>query len=228
MSFNGILLIDKPAGITSHDVIYKLRKITGIKRIGHTGTLDPMAIGLLVILVGSATKSASQYTNADKEYHAEMVIGIDTDTQDRQGKIVSTKDASGLDKKRIYRSIKRFTKEIEQYPPMYSAVKIGGKKLYQLARQGKIVKRDPRKIIIYNIEVKSIRLGKYPVVEFSVACSKGTYIRTLCHDIGKDLGYGAHLSALKRTKVGNFSLENAVTIKWLENNNPQEAVCLPM
>jgi len=209
----GLLLVDKPKGITSHDVVDFIRKRFKINKVGHCGTLDPIATGLLVILLGRATKSASRYLNDDKRYLCTMKLGIVTDTQDAEGKIITNSVVENITAKQIREVAKSFKGEIEQIPPMVSAKHYKGVRLYKLARKGLEVKRFPKKICIYNITVLSIKI---PYVEFIMESSKGTYIRTLCHDIGEKLGCGAHMRALRRLASGNFKVENAHTLKELE------------
>lgn len=205
---NGIILIDKPQGWTSHDVVGKLRGILHERRIGHSGTLDPLATGLLVVFVGRATR-AVEFAEADrKEYIAGLRLGMSTDTQDITGKVIS-KAADIPDEPEVRKAIERFKGELEQIPPMYSAVKIGGKKLYELARKGESIERKPRHITVFGLEITGRSDNDYTL---DVVCSKGTYIRTLCHDIGAALGCGGCMSSLRRTKSGVFSIENAYTI----------------
>jgi len=208
----GILLIDKPEGPTSHDIVHAIRKKSGIKKVGHAGTLDPMARGLLIILLGAYTKQSQHFSNYEKEYEACIFLGITTDTADKEGRIIKEHDAKlAMPEERMLEDVfKQFTGETLQVPPMYSAKKINGKKLYNLARKGITVKREPRRIFIEKIEINDISL---PRVAFSVKCSKGTYIRQLAHDIGERLGCGAHLSQLKRTKIGPFSLADALAFE---------------
>ena len=191
---NGIILIDKPQGWTSHDVVAKLRGILHERRIGHSGTLDPLATGLLVVFVGRATR-AVEFAEADsKEYIAGLRLGLSTDTQDISGNVIS--ECSDLpDEEAVYRAVNGFVGDIEQIPPMYSAVKIGGKKLYELARKGQSVERTPRKITVSSIEIIGREGGDYLL---KIACSKGTYVRTLCNDIGASLGCGACMSSLRK------------------------------
>ena len=209
---NGIIIIDKPPGRTSHDMVYMMRKLTGIKKIGHTGTLDPMATGVLPVCIGSATKAADMLTLSDKRYVAELILGKATDTQDAQGNVTEERDVNcGEDEVRDV--IMSFVGEIEQIPPMYSAIKKDGKKLYELARQGIETEREKRKITINSIDILEINL---PRVKIDVSCSKGTYIRTLCADIGEKLGTLAHMSALRRIKTGSFSIDKSYTVEELE------------
>ena len=204
----GILILDKPEAWTSHDAIGKLRGIFKQKRIGHGGTLDPMATGILPIFLGRATRAVSMCEMMDKEYIAEISLGIVTDTQDITGNILS-KTQADVGQTEFADVISLFTGAQKQIPPMYSAIKTGGKKLYELARKGIEVERAPRDITIYSIDVISKTEVGYL---FRVVCSKGTYIRTLCHDIGARLGCGGTLSSLRRTRVGAFSIDDAVTL----------------
>lgn len=210
---NGIILIDKPQGWTSHDVVAKLRGILHERRIGHSGTLDPLATGLLVVFVGRATR-AVEFAEADsKEYVAGLRLGLSTDTQDISGNIIS--ESSELpEEDEVLEAVGRFVGDLEQIPPMYSAVKIGGKKLYELARKGQNVERIPRKISVSSIEIIGKEGNDYIL---KIACSKGTYIRTLCNDIGALLGCGACMSSLRRVRAGAFSIEDAHSIDEVEN-----------
>ena len=209
---NGIMNIYKEAGYTSHDVVAKLRGIVKQKKIGHTGTLDPDAVGVLPVCFGSATKLCDLMTDKSKEYEAVLRLGITTDTQDLSGTILS-ESAVTVGEADIERAIMRFVGGYEQLPPMYSALKVNGKKLYELAREGKEVARQPRHVDIPAIRILEM---KAPEVRFVVSCSKGTYIRTLCADIGEHLGCGAAMAHLKRTRVGNFRIEDAVTLSQVE------------
>lgn len=217
MSNFGLLLINKPAGPTSHDIIYKLRRITGIKKIGHAGTLDPFAQGLLLVMVGrEATRQISNYVGLGKEYEVKLKLGAISDTHDCQGKIKvinSTKKIKIIDIKKI---LKKFIGQQSQLPPMYSAKKINGRKLCDLARQGIKIKRKPQQIEIYKI--KKIKLKNNDLF-FVVSCSSGTYIRVLAHDLGRKLGCGAYVERLIRTKIGKFNLQQAVEIKQLNSKN---------
>lgn len=203
---DGIIIIDKPTGWTSMDVCAKLRGILREKRIGHAGTLDPMATGVLPVFVGRATKAVQFAENGRKEYHAVLKLGTVTDTQDTTGTVLETHPVTvGADEVRA--ALEHFTGELLQLPPMYSALKVNGQKLYDLARQGKTVERKPRAITVYELEL----LEQSAPDEFAlrVVCSKGTYIRTLCHDLGEYLGCGGCMAALRRTRSGSFSVENA-------------------
>lgn len=210
---NGIILIDKPQDWTSHDVVAKLRGILHERRIGHSGTLDPFATGLLVVFVGRATR-AVEFAEADsKEYIAGFRLGLSTDTQDISGNVIA--ECSDLpDEGAVRRAVNSFIGDIEQIPPMYSAIKIGGKKLYELARKGQSVERAPRKITVSSIEIIGREGGDYLL---KIACSKGTYVRTLCNDIGASLGCGACMSSLRRISAGAFSVESAHSIDEVEN-----------
>ncbi len=214
MELNGIINVSKPAGMTSHDVVARLRRILNTRKIGHTGTLDPDALGVLPICVGKATKAADMLTANDKQYLAEVTLGSATDTQDSSGKVIKSAEVNVTDKD-IAESVKKFTGDISQIPPMYSAVKIGGKKLYELARENKTVERKPRKIHISRIEITAFNLENNRF-DMRVDCSKGTYIRTLINDIGEDLGCYAHMSGLTRTRSGSFELKDAYTLEDIE------------
>ena len=207
---SGILLVDKPTEWTSHDVVNFIRGRFNIKKVGHCGTLDPAATGLLVILLGKFTKQSETLSKSDKTYEGTILFGIETDSQDMEGNVVAEKDTSKLTDDIVREEFAKFAGKQEQIPPMFSAVKKDGKKLYELAREGKVVQRDPREITINSIAVKKCSL---PKADFEVACSKGTYVRTLCHDIGQNLSCGATLCALRRTVSGDFSIENAHTIE---------------
>ena len=215
MQEGGIILIDKPGGLTSHDVVDSIRRNFGFKKVGHAGTLDPMATGLLIILLGKSTKKSLHFSNYDKEYEAELCLGVSTDTGDKEGKILEKKNLNSYadNIKNIEKVFASFRGEIEQVPPMYSAKKVKGKKLYELARKGIVLKREPKKVLIEKIEILNISL---PHVTFYVKCSKGTYIRQLAHDIGCVLGPGAHLTSLKRTKIGPYGLEKAFGLDELK------------
>ncbi|MDR0417831.1 MAG: tRNA pseudouridine(55) synthase TruB [Puniceicoccales bacterium] len=208
---NGVLLVDKPKEWTSHDVIVKLRHRLGIRKIGHAGTLDPMATGLLVLLIGNATKISQYVTNQDKTYEGTLCLGKETDSYDSEGEIVTTHDICTSDEE-IHQCARQFLGDQWQLPPMFSAKKVNGQPLYKLARMGKTIEREPRLAKIYAFSIHEISL---PYVTFTVACSKGTYVRTLAHDMGQKLGCGAYLSQLRRTKAGNFRLDQAITLENL-------------
>lgn len=208
---SGILNFYKPIGITSHTVVLKLRKLLGIRKIGHAGTLDPLAEGVLVICIGSATKMASYITNMEKEYETELTFGISTTTGDREGEIKDKKEKVKITLSEIKEKINQFVGEIEQVPPMASAVHYQGERLYKLYRQGKKVTPPPRKVKIYSLDIISFIPEEFPRLKFKVICSKGTYIRTLCEDIGQVFNLPAYMSGLVRTRVGKFKLKDALT-----------------
>lgn len=211
---NGVINIRKEAGFTSHDVVAKMRGICGQKKIGHTGTLDPEATGVLPVCLGNGTKLCDMLTDKDKEYVAELLLGTVTDTQDMTGGILNTHPVT-VSEEQVREAVLGFVGEYDQIPPMYSALKVNGKKLYELARAGKEVERKARKVNIIEIEILQIQI---PVVKMRVACSKGTYIRTLCADIGDRLGCGGCMQSLIRTRVGNFALEDAITLAELQES----------
>ena len=217
---NGIINIDKPKGFTSHDVVAKLRGILRTKKIGHTGTLDPDAVGVLPVCVGYATKVADMLTASEKEYVAEVTLGSKTDTQDASGTVLATAEVT-VTEADIRRVAQSFLGDSMQIPPMFSAIKQDGKKLYELARQGVEVERQPRPITIHEIEVLDVQLEEKKFT-IRVQCSKGTYIRTLCQDIGEQLGCFAHMSALKRTKSGRFELKDSLTLDEIETRAKAE------
>ncbi len=207
---HGVINIHKEKGFTSHDVVAKLRGIIGQKKIGHTGTLDPDATGVLPVCLGKATKLCDMLTDKNKTYQTVMLLGKVTDTQDISGEVLSEGDISHLTEEKVLDCIDSFVGAYEQIPPMYSALKVNGKKLYELAREGIEIERKARPVTIYNIKVLAIDL---PYVTMEVSCSKGTYIRTLCHDIGAKLGCGACMNELIRTKVSRFVLEESYTLE---------------
>lgn len=215
--YHGIINIYKEKGFTSHDVVAKLRGILKQKKIGHTGTLDPDAIGVLPVCLGKATKLCDMLTEKEKTYVAELILGKSTDTQDISGKVINEIDIeerkSTITDDVITNEIKSFEGEYNQIPPMYSAIKINGKKLYELAREGIEIERKARKVNFYSINILSI---SYPYIKLEVSCSKGTYIRTLCHDIGIKLGTYACMTELERIKSGTFIKEHSLTLKQVE------------
>lgn len=217
----GALLVDKPQGVTSHDVVGRIRKLYGTRKVGHTGTLDPMATGLLVVLVGRSVKASERMTEHDKTYVAEMKLGITTDTADVTGSVTSRCDTIP-DKADVITAAKSFIGRYMQTPPMYSAIKRDGKKLYEYAREGITVDVEPREVFITSLDIG----GDGDRYTMRVTCSKGTYIRTLCEDIGKKLGCGAVMSALRRVTLGDFSVENAVTTESLETMSEEEHLAL--
>ncbi len=206
---NGILLIDKPRDWTSSDVVAKLRGVLREKRIGHAGTLDPMATGLLVVFVGRATRACSFAEAEDKVYHAALRLGQSTDTQDITGTVLRDADASFVTEELLRETLRRFEGEIDQIPPMYSAIKQNGRKLYEIARKGGEVERQPRRITVRSLSLAGRQDGDWLL---DISCSKGTYVRTLCHDIGESLGCGGCMSALRRVRAGAFSVEDAHTL----------------
>lgn len=211
--WNGILNIYKEKGYTSHDVVAKLRRIVGQKKIGHTGTLDPDAEGVLPVCLGKATRLCDMLTDRDKTYEAVLLLGRTTDTQDTSGKILEERDTKELTEEKVRLCIEGYIGEYEQLPPMYSAVKVNGKKLYELARQGIEVERKRRKVAIHEIYIEETAL---PRVRMRVHCSKGTYIRTLCHDIGESLGCGGCMASLIRTQAGRFGVEDSLRLAQVE------------
>ena len=216
---NGIVIVDKPAGWTSQDVTAKLRRVFQTRRIGHGGTLDPMATGVLPVFVGRATRGVEFFEHADKVYEAELRLGITTDTEDITGKVLQTKAVS-VTEQALLDILPQFQGEIYQTPPMYSALKIDGKKLYDLARKGVEVHREPRKITIFSLQLLSF---SGDTAKLRVHCSKGTYIRTLCKDIGEALGCGGCMAALRRTAAGDYTEQDAVSLdQLLESPAPEK------
>ncbi len=211
---NGIINVLKPPGMTSHDVVSFIRKKLNIKRVGHTGTLDPNAAGVLPICVGKATRVVQYFDDFSKAYRAELTLGYETDTQDKYGEVINRTSAHIVTSDELEEVFNEFRGKIQQIPPMYSALKHKGRKLYELAREGKTVEREPREIELYNISI--IKNYDNEKVLFDVECSKGTYIRTLCNDIGRRLGTLGCMTFLVRTKVGDFRIENAYTIEEIE------------
>ena len=228
--YNGIINVYKEKGFTSHDVVARLRGICKMKKIGHTGTLDPEAVGVLPVCFGSGTKLCEMLTDWDKEYIALLRLGVVTDTQDMTGQILSRcsgEEIEALSVEQVREAVMGFEGDYNQIPPMYSALKVDGKKLYELARAGREIERKPRKVQIREIEIRSVSL---PLVELRVVCSKGTYIRTLCHDIGAMLGCGGAMESLTRSRVGIFKVEDALTLDELErlrDENKISAVIIP-
>jgi len=211
---SGVLLVDKAPDMTSHDVVAIARRALNTKKIGHCGTLDPLATGLLMLVIGRATKIQDLLMSEDKEYVGTMTLGATTSTQDRQGEILESKPVPDLTAAQIQQAFDAFTGEFGQLPPMVSAIKKDGVPLYKLARKGQVVERELRQVRVTNYQVTRIEL---PEIDFIVNCSKGFYVRTYAHDIGANLGCGAHLSALRRTRSGKFTLERAVTVADLKS-----------
>jgi tRNA pseudouridine55 synthase len=221
---NGFLVIDKPAGITSHDVVDRVRRILGIRKVGHLGTLDPLGVGVLVLAVGKATKAVRHFVDDDKEYTTTVRLGVITDTQDLDGTVVEQREVH-VTVEEFQRVLDRFRGDIEQIPPMVSAKKVGGKRLYKLHRQGIEVERQPKPVRIYEIDLQDF---SPPEATFHVRCSKGTYIRTLCADIGEVLGCGGAMAWLRRTKSGFFSIGDAVKLEALESMSTEDVYALLM
>lgn len=230
---SGFLLVDKPEGITSHDVVDKLRKITGIKKIGHAGTLDPFATGLLILAIGrDATKKIDRFVKLDKKYEAEAQLGATTDTCDKNGKLTAEGLPEGrkvnfnkdLAENEIKKILFSFIGEIEQTPPMYSAKKVKGKKLYELARQGVEIEREPIRVKIYDMDMLEYQ-GQ--TLRFFVHCSSGTYVRILAHDLGQKLGCGGYLKGLRRTAIGEFDLEKSIALEELTKDNWEDQLFHP-
>tara|TARA_A100001015_G_scaffold291872_1_gene366555 strand:+ start:11 stop:739 length:729 start_codon:yes stop_codon:yes gene_type:complete len=213
-SFEGILLVDKPSGITSHDIVDRLRRKLKMKKIGHAGTLDPLATGLMIMLIGKATKVSQFLISLDKAYEGTFKLGVETDSQDSDGEVVETKDLpENLSEEIIGEAMKKFLGDQYQTPPMFSAKKINGVPLYKMARKGKTVEREPRVIRINEL---SLQGWNSPEGRFFMDCSKGTYVRTVFHDLGQKLDCGGHLTSLRRTKINDFSIEGVPTLEEIE------------
>ena len=218
---DGVLLVDKAEGMTSHDVVALIRRKLQIKKVGHCGTLDPIATGLLLLTIGRGTKIQDLLMSEDKEYAGTLLLGVTTTTQDRQGEIVDQRPVPALDENQIRAAFEKFRGDFYQMPPMVSAKKHGGVPLYKLARQGKVVEREPRLVHVYRYSVDRIAL---PQIDFSVLCSKGFYVRTYVHDIGEQLGCGAHLKSLRRIKSGRFDVDPAITVDEIKTAPREEIV----
>ncbi|MDD4956760.1 MAG: tRNA pseudouridine(55) synthase TruB [Candidatus Omnitrophica bacterium] len=217
MANDGVLVVDKEKGMTSHDVVSAVRRRFGVKKVGHAGTLDPNATGVLVLLLGKATKASVLYSSDEKEYEARIKLGERTDTGDREGVVVATSDAlPGEDE--VRRVVMGFEGESDQVPPMVSAKKVKGKKLYELARKGIVVEREPVRITISDMEITSVDM---PFFDVRMTCTKGTYVRQLADDIGTVLGCGAHLWELRRTRSGKFRIEDAVGFQEVMEMSPE-------
>ena len=217
---DGVLLVDKASGMTSHDVVAITRRALNTKKVGHCGTLDPLATGLLLITIGRGTKIQDLLMSEDKEYVGTMELGKVTDSQDADGVVTESKPVPDLSRGQIDEAFSKYHGDFYQTPPMVSAIKIDGVPLYKLARQGKEVAREPRFVHVYAHEIQAVRL---PEIDFRVVCSKGFYVRTYAHDIGQELGCGAHLKSLRRTKSGRFNVDGAITVEELKAG-PTEAV----
>lgn len=217
---DGVLLVDKAEGMTSHDVVALVRRQLEIKKVGHCGTLDPIATGLLLLTLGRGTKIQDLLMSEDKEYVGTLTLGASTTTQDREGEIVEQRPVPDLSADQIRAAFEKYRGDFYQMPPMVSAIKQGGVPLYKLARQGKVVEREPRLVHVYRHTVDRVAL---PEIDFSVLCSKGFYVRTYAHDIGETLGCGAHLKTLRRTKSGRFTVDGAITVDEIRNS-PREHI----
>ncbi|MCE9614718.1 MAG: tRNA pseudouridine(55) synthase TruB [Lentisphaerae bacterium] len=205
---DGVLVVDKPAGPTSHDMVDRVRRLFGIRKVGHGGTLDPLATGVLVLLLGRATKLSSQFLGSDKTYEGTLRLGVATDSHDAAGAVISEKDCHGITRAQLEASMTTFLGDILQVPPMVSAIKFEGVPLYKRARKGQEVERQPRLIHIYEFTLTRFEL---PEADFVLRCTKGTYVRKIASDIGDQLGCGAHLSRLRRTRSGNLGIEDSIT-----------------
>lgn len=215
---DGIIIVNKHKGCTSHDIVYKVKKICN-EKVGHTGTLDPMATGVLPLLIGKGTLCSKYLINHDKIYKATIQLGIETDTLDADGNVIDTKEVSSeiLNEEHIKKILNTFLGKQEQVPPIYSAIKVNGKKLYQYAREGKSIEVQPRNIEIYNIKLLEVN-QENKQIKYEIHCSKGTYIRSLCNDISKKLGTIGHMLELQRIQVGEFNILNSVTLEQIQNN----------
>jgi tRNA pseudouridine55 synthase len=218
-----IILIDKPSGPTSFQVVSKVRKITGVKKVGHSGTLDPLASGLIIICTGKKTKVINEFINLNKTYTGTIRLGLRSASMDTETESTEYPLPEGLDEEKILSVRDKFLGEIEQTPPMYSAVKINGKKLYNLARKGKTIERRPRKVVIEKFEITKIDL---PDIHFEIVCSKGTYIRVIADDFGNELGCGGIIASLRRTAIGEFKVDDAVNLNQFETDFARSAASL--
>jgi tRNA pseudouridine55 synthase len=214
-----VLLVDKAEGMTSHDVVALVRRQLEIRKVGHCGTLDPIATGLLLLTLGRGTKIQDLLMSEDKEYVGTMTLGITTSTQDREGEVIDQRPVPPLTREQVLAAFDKFRGDFYQMPPMVSAIKRGGVPLYKLAREGKVVEREPRLVHVYRHSVDNIAI---PNVDFTVLCSKGFYVRTYVHDIGEALGCGAHLKTLRRSRSGRFEVERAVTVDQIRNEPKEE------
>ena len=217
---DGIINIYKEADYTSHDVIARMRGILKTRKLGHTGTLDPDAVGVLPVCIGRATKACDMLTDRSKVYEAVLRLGVTTDTEDMSGQVL-TENPVDVTEEQVREAVAHFVGDYEQIPPMYSAIKVEGRKLYELAREGKVIERKPRPVTIFELDIIKIEL---PLIYLRVSCSKGTYIRSLCRDIGEKLGCGGCMEHLTRTRVGEFVIENAITLSQLEDLMREERV----
>ena len=217
----GLLLLNKPQGITSFGAVARIKKLTGEKRVGHTGTLDPMATGMLIVVIGKATKMQDLLMGEDKVYLATMKLGVETNSQDADGEVVAVKPTVGLTEEAVRAAFETFRGEFDQVPPMYSAVKINGVPCYKLARKGREVERKARRVAVLDYEITRLDL-EAAEVDFRVHCTKGFYVRTYAHDIGQSLGCGAHLTALRRVRSGKFDIADAVEVPTLKACSREE------
>ena len=216
---DGVLLVDKAEGMTSHDVVALIRRKLEIRKVGHCGTLDPIATGLLLLTLGRGTKIQDLLMSEDKEYAGTLMLGVTTSTQDRQGEVIDRRPVPPLGASQIRAAFEKFRGDFYQMPPMVSAIKHGGVPLYKLARQGKVVEREPRLVHVYRYAVDRIAL---PEIDFNVVCSKGFYVRTYVHDIGDELGCGGHLKSLRRVKSGRFDVDQAITVDKIRRGPREE------
>ena len=217
--YNGVLNVNKPTAMTSHDVVDRVREITRMRKIGHTGTLDPMATGVLPLCLGHATKVAQFLLAVDKEYVVEMILGKTTTTQDTTGELIEERPVPEISLEELDRLLDGFRGEIDQIPPMVSAKKYKGERLYKMAREGREIEREPCRVTLYELELQKLEL---PIIRFRMVCSKGTYVRTVCHDIGEAIGCGAAMCGLIRTRCGTFRIEDAIPLEDLEKQNSLE------
>ena len=214
---SGILILDKPIGFSSNQALQVVKRLYSAAKAGHTGSLDPLATGVLPLCFGEATKFSQYLLDADKAYESTFVFGIATATGDAEGEVIETADATALTQEQVEDALSAFRGQIEQTPPMYSAIKRDGQPLYKLARLGQEVERDARSVEIKTLELRAFRGGEHPEVDVFMECTKGTYVRAVAEDLGQALTYGAHVSALRRTKAGPFTLENSVSLPTLES-----------
>ncbi|MDP9225565.1 MAG: tRNA pseudouridine(55) synthase TruB [Actinomycetota bacterium] len=230
MTVDGVVVVDKPAGMTSHDVVDHVRRVFGTRKVGHAGTLDPDATGLLILGLGRATRFLEYSQAYPKRYRATAAFGVTTSSQDASGEVLSTRSCEGVDAPALSQVLLSFVGRIEQTPPMFSAVKVGGERLYRKARRGEEVARAPRQITIYELAVTSFKEGSSPEAILDVRCSAGTYVRTLVHDVGARLGCGAHLRSLRRIEAGGFVEADAVPLDRLEASSmrPLEDIVRPL
>ena len=220
---DGVLLVDKDPGFTSHNAVALCRRVLGTKKVGHCGTLDPMATGMLIIVIGKATKLQDRLMCEDKVYTATMKLGVETNSQDADGEVVAVKPTEGIDEAQVRAAFESFHREFDQVPPMYSAVKINGVPCYKLARKGKEVERKARRVRVLDYAITRVDLSRAEV-EFTVHCTKGFYVRTYAHDIGQLLGCGAHLTALRRLRSGRFDISQAVDVPTLKAAGREELI----